>query len=533
MRPPARPGDAGEPGGAGPQESARRAGRIAVIASLAFVATAGLTCMLVFGWASERARDQANSDNAGTVAALQGLVSQLEGERSAELEAAVAEARQALADDRVEEASSSTDRDTYLLIAAIAALLGLAVFPISVRLVRAVSGGRRGHRQVVDAIRRGIENGEFELHYQPQIDLETGHPVAAEALLRWRRNGTLVLPGEFLADAEASGAIGPLTHHVLELAIAQAARWHSAGREIRVSVNLSALNLRGCEVPDHLERLLAEHRVPASMITVEVTETAVLDQPEQTRAALDAIADLGLKVAIDDFGTGYSSLLWLRLFPVSEVKIDRTFVSGMGAEGEAYVSGVVRLGHDLDLTVVAEGIEDDAALVALQEIGCDVGQGCLFSKALPAAALETWLDENVDSRWAADRQELCMDSGEVDLDAARRLVEQSAGELGFDESAIWDMKCATTEALTNAIEHGTPSRDGKIHLRLGRDHGDMLVEVWGGGKVNGTPHVDATHRGRGIAIMTALMDDVELRRNNGATVVRLVKRLPPQESLGA
>ena len=119
-----------------------------------------------------------------------------------------------------------------------------------------------------------------------------------------------------------------------------------------------------------------------------------------------------------------------------------------------------------------------------------------------------------------------MPSDEVDLDAARRLIEQTAGNLGFDDSAIWDMKCAATEALTNAVDHGSPSDDGMIHLRLGRDHGDMLVEVWGGGKANGAPHVDATHRGRGIAIMTALMDDVEMRRNNGDTVVRLVKRLP-------
>jgi EAL domain-containing protein (putative c-di-GMP-specific phosphodiesterase class I)/anti-sigma regulatory factor (Ser/Thr protein kinase) len=545
MRPPTPPRDAAEAGGVRTQESAGRKRRIALIASLAFMVIAGLSSMLVFGWASQRARDQANLENARDVAALQGLVSelpaigsdrpgaQLSQQRQAELDRAVSEARESLDVDRADSPARPSDRDTYLLIAAVAALLGLAVFPIFVRLGRAVSiGGLRGRKHVVRAIRRGIERGEFELHYQPQIDIENGRPVAAEALLRWRRHGNLVPPGEFLGDAEDSGAIGPLTHHVLELALAQAARWHAAGREIRVAVNLSALNLHDFAVVEHLERLLAEHQVPASMITVEVTETAVLEEPEQTRAVLDAIAELGSKVSVDDFGTGYSSLLWLRLFPVTEVKIDRTFVSGMGAEGEAYVSGVVRLGHDLELTVVAEGIEDAATLVRLQEIGCDIGQGFLFSKAVPAEALESWLDENVDSRWAADRQELSMDSDQVDLDAARRLIEQSAGALGFDDTAIWDMKSATTEALTNAIEHGSPSADGKIHLRIGRDRGDVLIEVWGGGKANGAPHVDATHRGRGIAIMTALMDDVELLRNNGGTVVRLVKHLPAQNGAG-
>jgi anti-sigma regulatory factor (Ser/Thr protein kinase) len=111
-------------------------------------------------------------------------------------------------------------------------------------------------------------------------------------------------------------------------------------------------------------------------------------------------------------------------------------------------------------------------------------------------------------------------------------VEETATTLGFDDSAIWDLKCAATEALTNALEHGTPSGDGLVHMRLGRDHGDMLVEVWGGGKPKGAPHVDSTHRGRGIAIMTALMDDVEMRRSNGDTVVRLVKRLPERLPAG-
>lgn len=486
MRPPSPPAQNGQSKG-----GSRRA---ALMASFAFVVIVGLICVLVYAWAVDRGRADAIRDLAA-----------------------------AQANTTPDEPN---DGWTYLLIAALAVLLWLAAALVFSRGISSLTSAGRGRRHVVRAIRKGIERGEFELHYQPQIDIVSGRPIAVEALLRWCRRGALVPPGEFLDDAEASGAIGPLTDHIVELAFEQAAAWRAAGTDLRVSINLSAVNLRDFHIVEHLEQLLSRTEVPADSITFEVTETAVLDEPEQARAVLDALAGLGFPIAVDDFGTGYSSLLWLRLFPVTEVKIDRSFVSAMLAEGDAYVAGVVRLGHDLDLTVVAEGIEDRETLVALQELGCDVGQGFLFAKPLPASEIEAWLDATDADTWAAERKELAMPTDDVDLDAARQLIQQTAECLGFDDSAIWDMKCAATEALTNALEHGAPSGDGRIHMRLGRDHGDMLLEVWGGGKVNGAPHVDATHRGRGIAIMTALMDDVELRRSNGDMVVRLVKRLP-------
>jgi EAL domain-containing protein (putative c-di-GMP-specific phosphodiesterase class I)/anti-sigma regulatory factor (Ser/Thr protein kinase) len=545
-----------------------------VLASLGLVVAVVLTCALVYSWANDHGRADGNRDVAALgvlVSAMLGIDNQGDstdlsfGGRT-ELERAIALARAdgsasavrlvardgtviyssgdefgagvlsaiplgdptapvaLLEIERPDDAAGSGGVAKYLLIAAL--LLWLAAVPVASRVIRGMSSGGRRRRRVVREIQSGIDGGEFELHYQPQLDIVSGRPVAVEALLRWRREGQLVAPGEFLSDAEACGAIVPLTDHVVELAFAQAAALRAAGHELRVSINLSAANLRDFRIVEHLKRLLERFDVPTSSITFEVTETAVLDEPEQTRGVLDALAELGFPISVDDFGTGYSSLLWLRLFPVTEVKIDRSFVGSMGAEGEAYVAGVIRLGHDLDLTVVAEGIEDRETLIALQELGCDVGQGFLFAKALPAEELEAWLAAVDPDEWATERKELSMLNDAVDLEAARRLIEQTAGHLGFDNSAIWDMKCAATEALTNALEHGSPSPDGMIHLRLGRDHGDMLVEVWGGGKANGTPHVDATHRGRGIAIMTALMDDVEMRRNNGDTIVRLVKRLP-------
>lgn len=264
------------------------------------------------------------------------------------------------------------------------------------------------------------------------------------------------------------------------------------------------------------------------MLTVEVTETAVLDDPEQTRAVLDAIAERGIAISVDDFGTGYSSLLWLRLFPVTEVKIDRTFVAELRADGEAYVSGVIRLGHDLGLSVVAEGIEDEPTLQALQALGCDAGQGFLFSRAVPASELEHWFDEHYDQRWAPPRREIHLDADFQSLDAARHMIEEAATRLGYDDEAVWDMRVAATEAVANAIEYGSPAADGRLHVRLSQVDGELQLEISGGGGASGPALGSAqTQRGRGFAIMTALMDEVSVRRDADDTLIRLAKKRNP------
>ena len=421
---------------------------------------------------------------------------------------------------------SSRDAALYALLAAGALVLWIASLPAVDRLARAVAlAPRRPRRRVVRAIRRGLERGEFEMHYQPQIDLETGGTVGFEALLRWRRQGELLLPARFLADAESSEIIGPLTNHVLDLAFAQAGEWHRSKRELRVSVNLSAAALRDFAVVERVEALLEQHGVRAELLTLEVTETAVLDEPELARAVLDALSALGVSISIDDFGTGYSSLLWLRLFPVDQVKIDRTFIAEMDGKGEAYVTGVLRLGHSLGLAVVAEGVDDEQSLQRLQELGCDIAQGWLFTRPLSASAAETWVDDEANV-WKPNRKDLALSADEPGLDEARRLIETTGTEYGFDEAAIWDMKLAATEALMNAIEHGAPSEDGMVHLRLAQEHGDILLEVWGGAEGAGMRAPSGSNRGRGIAIMTALMDEVELKRNPEDSRIRLAKRRP-------
>ena len=413
---------------------------------------------------------------------------------------------------------------TYLLFAIAAVLLWTALLPVLDRISRMVAlAPRRGRGWMVRAIRRGLDQDEFELVFQPQIDLETGLPIGVEALLRWRRGDEVLPPAEFLSDAERGGVMDALTERVLELSLAQAGRWARAGRSLRISINLSAANLRNFAVVERLGELIDENEIPPGMIVLEVTETAVLEEPEQTRAVLDALAELGVSISVDDFGVGYSSLLWLRLFPVAEVKIDRSFVGCMDSEGDAFVSGVIRLGHDLGLRVVAEGVEEAVTLQRLQELRCDLAQGYLFAKPLDPEAVEGWL-EDPSNHWAPKRKEISLASNSASLAEARQVIGETAAELGYDDAAIWELKLAATEALMNAIEHGTPSEDGMVHLRLAQEHGDMLLEVWGGGEAEVDPMSNGSNRGRGISIMTALMDEVELKRNSEDSRIRLAKR---------
>jgi EAL domain-containing protein (putative c-di-GMP-specific phosphodiesterase class I)/anti-sigma regulatory factor (Ser/Thr protein kinase) len=386
-----------------------------------------------------------------------------------------------------------------------------------------VGGRLDGYPETIRTITEGIEAGEFELHYQPQIDIQKADRYGVEALVRWRKGGQLLAPGDFLPAAEACSAIAPLTDHILTLALTQAGIWHSAGRTMRVAINLSGANLKDFTVASRLEALTSEHGVDPGKVTLEVTETAVLEEPETARAVLEAIAGLGFSISVDDFGTGYSSLHRLRLFPVDEIKIDRSFVSTIAVDGDAFTSGAIRLGHDLGLRVVAEGVEDAATLEILQSLDCDAAQGYLFAKPLPVAELEAWLDESLDAVCPPSRLDLAVTPDGEGLDLARRSVEEMGSQLGFDEEAIWDMKLAATEALANAIDACEWDSEGLIQMRLLRRGGTLMLEVRGKSERPGGPRAYDPHRGRGIAIMTAFTDGFELKHGEDATLVRLSK----------
>jgi diguanylate cyclase (GGDEF)-like protein/PAS domain S-box-containing protein len=245
-------------------------------------------------------------------------------------------------------------------------------------------------------LQAALEVGAVDLHYQPEIDLRTGRTTGAEALVRWSHpHRGPVRPDEFIGLAERTGLIGALTEHVLTMALGRCAEWARAGRDIRVSVNLSARDLFDPLLPDRVESLLRLNVLPPDRVVLELTETSVMEDREEAARVLGRLHDAGLRISIDDFGTGYSSLAYLSRLPVDQLKVDRAFVSRMTTEPRDHlvVGTIVQLARNLGLEVVAEGVEDSATREELLRIGCQLGQGFGIARPMPAAALLRWLDD--------------------------------------------------------------------------------------------------------------------------------------------
>ena len=247
-------------------------------------------------------------------------------------------------------------------------------------------------------VRPALERGEFVLFYQPQLDLASGRVNSVEALLRWRHpERGMVAPLEFISLIEQTALVGPVTLHVIELALRQLAAWRADGLELGISVNLSARNLHEPELAQQIETLLRSHAVPAAALTVEVTESAAMADPDTAVSLLDTLRTLGVGVSIDDFGSGHASIAYLARLPASELKIDRSFVSRMceSPRDAAIVRTTIDLARHLELRVVAEGIETTAVCERLAAMGCDTGQGYLISRPAPAEELTPWLRDHV------------------------------------------------------------------------------------------------------------------------------------------
>ncbi len=245
-------------------------------------------------------------------------------------------------------------------------------------------------------LRRAIDRDQLVLYYQPKIDIATGALLSVEALVRWQHpNLGLVFPDEFIPMAEHTGLIGPLTLSVLETALTCARGWADAGIPLQVSVNLSARNLLTDELPVQIRDLLEVHGVPAHLLELEVTESAITSDPVRAAKLLQELSGMGIQISIDDFGAGYTSLGQLTNLPVSELKIDKSFVMTMDEQpsNALIVRSIIELGHNLGLRIVAEGVEDDTALQALSALGCDVAQGYHFTKPLPQNGFEKWREE--------------------------------------------------------------------------------------------------------------------------------------------
>jgi diguanylate cyclase (GGDEF)-like protein len=243
-------------------------------------------------------------------------------------------------------------------------------------------------------LREAIGRGEIEVLFQPIVSLNTNLVVGAEALVRWRHPQRGLLPANmFVPVAERTGMIHPLTLHVLSVALTECSNWRKAGHELSVAVNLSMQNLLDTRLPGDLVDLLVQQELPPDALVLELTESLAMTEVRRTLGVLSQVNELGIRLAIDDFGTGYSSLSYLRRLPVSELKIDRTFVHSLAVDdpGAAIVATIIQLGHQLGLEVVAEGVESMESLERLAAMGCDLVQGYVISPPRTGDSFAEWL----------------------------------------------------------------------------------------------------------------------------------------------
>ncbi len=245
-------------------------------------------------------------------------------------------------------------------------------------------------------LERAIRHGDLVLHYQPTVNLATGEVSGAEALVRWPHPVLgMLAPARFVPLAERTDLIGPLTFFVLRQAATQARAWAERGRRLAVAVNVSAVSLSDSGFADRVERILQEAGVAPGLIELEVTETALMRDPERAQAAIRALSGFGVHVAIDDFGTGYSSMAYLRRLAVAKIKIDKSFVMDMGVSrnDSVIVRSIIDLGHSLGLKVIGEGVESAETMAILAGLGCDYAQGFHIARPMGAEAFDTWLQQ--------------------------------------------------------------------------------------------------------------------------------------------
>jgi diguanylate cyclase (GGDEF)-like protein len=255
---------------------------------------------------------------------------------------------------------------------------------------------QHGHERLslMSDLRKAVDGNELSLMYQPKVALAGGPAHYVEALVRWHHpKRGMVAPVDFIPFAEQTGYIRAITQWVLAHAIAQCAMWRGEGLPINVSINLSARDVMDDTLPDRVAGLLQVHGCAAQWISLELTESAILDDPGHAVENLKRLSALGCKLSIDDYGTGYSSLAYLRRLPLQELKIDKSFVIGMvrDASDNVIVRSTIDLAHNMGLVVVAEGVEDEATLERLRTLGCDMVQGYFLSRPLPSDQVPAWM----------------------------------------------------------------------------------------------------------------------------------------------
>ena len=248
---------------------------------------------------------------------------------------------------------------------------------------------------MLGGLRRAVDHGELRLYLQPRVSLHNARLVGAEALLRWAHpQQGLLQPMEFIPFAEQTGFIRTLTSWVTAESLRTWRRLHGQGLTLMMSINLSTRDLMDQDLPPKLATLLDAQRVPAQALCLEITESAIMDDPHRAQQTLERLSEMGFRLAIDDFGTGYSSLAYLKRLPVNELKIDKSFVMQMARDsGDAkIVRSTIDLAHNLGLKVVAEGVETATAWRTLGRLACDEAQGHLIGRPMPPAEFSDWAE---------------------------------------------------------------------------------------------------------------------------------------------
>ena len=262
----------------------------------------------------------------------------------------------------------------------------------------AMNAFARERLELESGLRAAIEQREFELHYQPKVDIATGRIDSAEALIRWRHpKRGLIPPAGFIPLAEETGLIVPMGEWALAEACRQARTWQAAGVHLRVAVNLSARQFRQDRLIESVRTALTASRLEPRYLELELTESAVMQDAEISEQIMRRLSELGLRLSVDDFGTGYSSLSYLRRLPLDKLKIDRSFIREVTSSRDdaEIVRAIVSLAHNLHLKVIAEGVETAEQLSFLRSLGCDQYQGYLCSKPLPAGEFIAFLPHRV------------------------------------------------------------------------------------------------------------------------------------------
>ncbi|HEY9108876.1 MAG TPA: bifunctional diguanylate cyclase/phosphodiesterase, partial [Roseateles sp.] len=261
-----------------------------------------------------------------------------------------------------------------------------------------LAGHGKQKLELESALHKALERNEIVLHYQPKIDVRAARMVGAEALMRWQRGNVLVPPADFIPLAEETGLIVPLSEWALKEAARQAKLWSlQFGFADSIAVNLPSRLFERTDLVEHIHQCVSAYGVPHRSIQLEITENNLMKDLQNVIPSLHRLNEVGVEISIDDFGTGYSSLAYLTTLPISEVKIDRTFVRDLGItpQSSAVVTAIIALARALGLRVIAEGVETLRQMEVLHRLGCSLMQGFLFSKPLPPDELERWIAQTV------------------------------------------------------------------------------------------------------------------------------------------